>query len=273
MLWAGQAVWTDCSSKQRCVCKQHPKDVGLNTASHDTPRNKKKTLGRGDTTISDIPQRSHPWKHLEKSFYCFNISVGRDPGSKDSPKPPGKWQMAAQMQRPSEDPGKSTYTKVQSLNIRWHWQVSSNRDDQHHPSHHQNKNWLQQSQQWSHVPSGHRGCIETYSSQDSMLVLYPSVAAGVAQHVTPQASTAQTTCPCRRLTKIRNPLIFLRLVDVFQQQWNSIACFATCSSFSTIFSAVHSQKRNYSQKETCTGTSCWRFTEQSLNNSSPEESK
>lgn len=44
-------------------------------------------------------------KHLEKSFYCFNISAGTVPGSKDSAKPQAKQQMAAQMQRPSEDPG------------------------------------------------------------------------------------------------------------------------------------------------------------------------
>lgn len=74
----------------------------------------------------------------------------------------------------------------------------------------------------------------------------------------PRQSTAQTTCPRRRYTEIRNLLILLRLTDVFQEQWNSIACFATCSSFSTILppptlgkgiTQLHSQKERLHRQQ------------------------
>lgn len=90
-------------------------------------------------------------------------------------------------------------------------------------------------------------------------------------------STALTTHPCRRNTKIRNPLVLLRLIDVFQEQWNSIAYFATCGSFSTIpppsslrkrITQLHFQKERLPQAAPAKGSAG-----QSLYNSSPEESK
>lgn len=63
--------------------------------------------------------------------------------------------------------------------------------------------------------------------------------------------------------KLRNPLILLRLMDVFQEQWNSIACLATCSSFSTILppstlgrgiTQLHSQKERLPQAPAAEGS-------------------
>lgn len=178
MLWAGQAVWTGCSSKQTRVCKQHPKDLGLNTASDNTPRNRHAWKRRSNHLRHGGFSSEEPHtKHLGKSFYCFCISAGRVPGSKDSAKPPAKWQMAVQMQRPLEDPGKgeekSTYTKVQPLNTRWHWQVSSNRADQHHPSHQQNKKLITEiPKAWIPCPTrAEQLHWNMYSSQDSTLFM------------------------------------------------------------------------------------------------------
>lgn len=171
---------------------------------------------------------------------------------------------AKDLRRPMGKEEKSMYTKEKSLSTRWHWQVSANRADQHHSSHHQNKNWLQKSQHRSHVPSGQRGCTETHIQAKTQHCF----CAQVLQHVWlsmshPRQSTAQTTCPRRRYTKIRNLLILLRLTDVFQEQWNSIACFATCSSFSTILppptlgkgiTQLHSQKERLPQAAAVEGS-------------------
>lgn len=163
MLWAGQAFLNWLLVKpERCLQivfwrfgakkKQVTTLLGM------------ETLERGDTTISDkevFPQGSHPWNTWRSIILlCFNTSAGRVPRGKECAKPPEKWWMSVQMQRPSKGPGekegKSMYTKEQSLNTRWQWQVSSSKADQHHPSYQQKKNSLQKSQHQSRAPSGQR---------------------------------------------------------------------------------------------------------------------
>lgn len=167
------------------------------------------TLERGDTTISDkevFPQGSHPWNTWRSIILlCFNTSAGRVPRGKECAKPPEKWWMSVQMQRPSKGPGekegKSMYTKEQSLNTRWQWQVSSSKADQHHPSYQQKTHY--RNLNINHVPhQGREDYQNMYSKQrlsSQHRSLCPRVAACVVQYITLKAERCRNYVPKQEL--------------------------------------------------------------------------
>lgn len=184
------------------------------------------TLERGDTTTSDMevfPLRSHPRNTWKRVFIALTSLLEESLEAKIllNLLQNGKWLFKCTgPQKTQGKEEKSTYTKVQSLNTRWHWQVSSNRAEQHHPSHHQNKNLITEiSALITCRTRADRLHWNKHSSQDSTLFLCPSVAACVAQHVTPKAEHCPNYTPTQEVHQNKKSFgFFLRLMDVFQEQ-------------------------------------------------------
>lgn len=217
-----------------------------------------KALERGVTTISDMevfPQRSHTWNTWRRAFIALATLLEESLEAKIQLNllQNGKWQFKCKGPQKTQGKEKSTYTKVQFsilgdidrhllieptsttlalTKIKLITEIRNLSID--HMSHQGREAALK------HVFKPRLNTVHAEGLQHLWLSM---------PH--PRQSTAQTTHPCRRYTKIRNSLVFLRLTDVFQEQWNGVACFATCSSFSTIpppstlrkgITQLHSQK-------------------------------
>lgn len=143
------------------------------------------TLGKGDTMSDKIfPQGSSSWStHGRRVWHCLNISTGRVPEGEECTKPPEKWWMAVQTQRPSK--GTEERRKTRTLKIPG--------DIVKYLSHHQAKKSVQKPQHCSHPPEGEQTVLMCLQAQT--LVPTPALVAkccsthGLVSH--PRQSTAK----------------------------------------------------------------------------------